>query len=271
MNFGCDARRWLLRMALGSLMVCLTACSGPRSTTAANTRAFQFEADTFAYANELVWEYYYDEEGEWKHERNPDEPDYTHHCFVVARSARQFFQHANFDPALPQATQEEYADLIREVISLDPKKETPASGRIVIPGYANLREFSESHEEVLKETCGGSMQSYFQRGHWRMVFPFSRDGQNDEADALAASVQSNRPPLVHVVTFPRIRINHALLLYDVDVTDEALEFTVYDPNQPEAPATLTFDRATQRFTFPANDYWQGGSLNVYEIYRAWNY
>ena len=44
-----------------------------------------------------------------------------------------------------------------------------------------------------------------------------------------------------------------------------------DACPPEAPATLTYDRTTRRFSFPSNDYWRGGKLNVYEVYRAWNY
>jgi hypothetical protein len=34
---------------------------------------------------------------------------------------------------------------------------------------------------------------------------------------------------------------------------------------------LTFDRATRTFSFPFNDYWPGGRLDVYEIYRSWKY
>jgi hypothetical protein len=253
------------------LTLLLSACSGPRSVQPANSRPFQFDIDTFAYANELVWEYYYDEHGDWQHRRNEAQPDYTHHCFVVARSARQFFQHARFDAALPPVDRATYRRLIRETLARDPAREKPSEARITIPGYPNLRAFSEAHEDLLKETCGGILQSYFQRGHWRMIFPFSRDGQEEEAKALAAGIRANRPPVVHVVTFPRILINHALLLFAVEDHGETLEFAVYDPNQPEAPATLTFDRAARRFQFPSNDYWRGGALNVYEVYRAWNY
>ena len=54
----------------------------------------------------------------------------------------------------------------------------------MIPGYENLRTFSEARESLLKETCGGQMQSYVQRGHWRMILPFARNGQEEEAEAL---------------------------------------------------------------------------------------
>lgn len=252
-------------------LVLLSACSTTRSLQPANSRPFCFETDTFAYANELVWEYYYDEEGNWQHRENPADPDYTQHCFVVARSARQFFQYAQFDASLPPVDEETYRRLIREVISRDPAEQGPDAERVVIPGYPDLRSFSAAHEKLLKETCGGAWQSYFQRGHWRMLFPFSRNGQEKEAEALAAEIRNNRPPVVHVLTFPKIQINHALLLFAVRDQGDTIKFTAYDPNKPEAPEILTFHLQTQRFTFPANDYWKGGALNVYEVYRSWDY
>jgi hypothetical protein len=265
-----QAQPWTLVLLVGVLLL-LAACSTRRPAQAANARPFQFQTDTFAYANELVWEYYYDEAGRWQHRKNEEEPDYTHHCFVVARSARQFFQHAQFDASLPKSDDESYLRLIREVVSRDPAESTAETERILIPGYPDLRSFSEAKEELLKETCGGAWQSYTQRGHWRMIFPFSRKGQEKEAKALATAVQSNRPPIIHVVTFPKILINHSILLYAVETDENALKFTAYDPNQPEAPTILTYDRTLKQFTFPANDYWKGGKLNVYEIYRSWNY
>lgn len=252
-------------------VVATTGCSTRRSLQPANSRPFQFETDTFAFANELVWIYYFDEEGHWRHRKNEAKPEYTHRCFVVARTARQFFQHARFDASLPRVEEGTYRQLVQAVISRDPAQSTPDTERIVIPGFANLREFSEAEAALLQETCGGVVQSYTQRGHWRMIFPFSRKGQEQEAEALAAAVRNNRPPVVHVLRFPRLQINHALLLYRVEEQPETFEFTAYDPNHPETPTVLQFDRHTGEFYFPANDYWKGGDLNVYEVYRAWNY
>lgn len=264
-------REIALRVGLFCVLLLLSACSTTRPTHPANTRPFCFDTDTFAYANELVWDYYYDKDGKWQHRKNEPEPDYTHRCFVVARSARQFFQHARFDASLPAVDEKTYRQLIKATISRDPARDAPDPNRVVIPGYADLRSFSAAHEQLLKETCGSAWQSYFQRGHWRMIFPFSRAGQDKEADALAAAIRHNRPPIVHVLTFPSLLINHALLLFDVCELGGTLKFSAYDPNHPEAPACLTFDRSTQRFLFPSNDYWKGGKVNVYEVYRAWDY
>lgn len=234
-------------------------------------RPFNFQTDSFAYANELVWEYHFDENGKWVHHKREPQPDYTRHCFVVARSARQFFENASFDTNQPVASDEVYRHLIQKVVSVDPTHPLPDSKKIVIPGYANLRDFSAAHEELLKSECGGAWQSYFQRGHWRMIFPFSRAHQERTVEQLVADLKENRPPVVHVVRFPQLTINHAVLLFDAKETDKDVLFSVYDPNKPESPKTLTYDRATRTFDFPGNDYWPGGRVDIYEVYRSWNY
>ncbi|HET7624362.1 MAG TPA: hypothetical protein VFM25_03780 [Verrucomicrobiae bacterium] len=245
--------------------------SGCVSRPFIGSRPFDFQKDTFAFANELVWEYHFDENGKWVHQRREPEPDYTHHCFVVARSARQFFQNAKFDPSLPMADDATYRKLIRKVVSVDPARALPDEKKIIIPGYADLREFSEARENDLKAECGGAWESYFQRGHWRMIFPFSRAHQAATAKRLVADLEQNRPPVVHVVRFPQLTINHAILLFDAEETPTNIVFSVYDPNKPDSPKSLVFDRASRTFTFAGNDYWPGGRLDVYEVYRSWDY
>ena len=143
--------------------------------------------------------------------------------------------------------------------------------RVVIPGFANLREFSTEKPKLLQQECGGAWRSYIQRGHWRMMLGFTGGHQAREAKKLAASIRANRPPVVHIVKFPRLTINHALLLFGVEETENEIRFATYDPYEPNVPQTLTFDRATREFSFPRNPYFIGGKVDIYEIYRAWNY
>ena len=235
--------------------------------SAAGSRPFIFEQDTFAYANELVWEHRFDEHVNSIHRSREPKSDYTHHCFVVARSAKQFFLNARFDPALSKADSATYRRRIREVVSASPRKRLPEEKKIVIPGYENLRLFSRGQEGLLKAQCGGAWQSYFQRGHWRMIWPFSRYQQRQTAEHLMREIRNNSPPVVHLVRFPSLSINHAAVLFDVQETADRIEFAAYDPNSPEQPATLTYDRARRSFSFPTNAYFPGGRVNVYEIYR----
>ncbi|HLX68792.1 MAG TPA: hypothetical protein VKV04_04110 [Verrucomicrobiae bacterium] len=253
------------------LVTLLLGLCGCASTPLVSPRPFNFQTDTFSFPNDLIWEYHYDANGKWVHNRREPQPDYTHHCFVVARSARQFFENARFDTNQPIATEAEYRHLIRHVVSIDPRHALAESNKIVIPGYANLREFSTAQERLLKSECGGPWQSYTQRGHWRMIFFFSRASQERTVKRLLADLKDNRPPVVHLTTFPSLSINHAILLFGAKETENEILFSVYDPNKPDSPKVLTYNRATRTFSFASNDYWPGGKLNVYEVYRSWDY
>ncbi len=260
----------LLALSVAVLCGCAVSRAG-RPAVAAPTASFQFERDTFAYPNELVWEYFYDDQGKWTTRKQSPKPAYSHHCFPMARAARQFFIGARFDPSLPVTNSPAYRRLIRQVLKTNPRSPPPDSDRVVIPGYASLREFSAAHAPLLQEACGGAWRSYVQRGHWRMVFPFSRSHQEQTAQALLSRLPTDGPRIVHVLCFPELTINHALLVYGARQMPETIEFRVYDPNQPERPASLTFDRASRSFLFPANRYFPGGRVDVYEVYHRWNY
>lgn len=237
----------------------------------ATRRPFHFPADTFAFANELVWEYRYDEHGKWVSQPRVPKPDYSHHCFVVASSVKQFLEHARFDAAQPVADEETYRQLVRKVTSIRASRTLPDSEKIVIPGYADLRSFSEAHAALLKSECGGAWHSYFQHGHWRMIMPFSRHHQDKTAHELLAEVNADDAPVVHLVRFPQLTINHAVLLFAATETPDTIRFSAYDPNDPKEPVMLTYNRATRTFELPANDYFPGGRVDVYEVYKNWLY
>jgi hypothetical protein len=100
-----------------------------------------------------------------------------------------------------------------------------------------------------------------------MVAPFTRGGQARTAAQLETAIA--RLPIVHVVTFPHVTINHVLLIFGVSATASGLEFRCYDPNICEKPILLRYDRASRTFIYPRTHYFQGGKVNVYEVYRGW--
>ncbi|MFA6545671.1 MAG: hypothetical protein WCS99_14740 [Limisphaerales bacterium] len=234
--------------------------------------AFDFQRDTFAFANETKWRYAVDPStGRQTATPRVPEPDYTLHCFVVARSARQFRLHARFEPELPAPDELTCRRLIREIVSRSAQAASSEAEKVLIPGYAGLREFSVAWEPQLKSGCGGAWRSYFQRGNWRMVFPFSRAHQQTETARLVSLIREGALPVLHVLRFPQLTVNHALLLFGAEATAGAIGFRAYDPNVPERPVTLTYDRAARTFTLPRLHYFAGGRVDVYEIYRGWIY
>jgi hypothetical protein len=232
-------------------------------------RSFQFERDTLTFANELVWQYCFDPAtGAMTVSNNDPPPTYSHRCFVVVRSARQFFYHARFEPGLPTAEAEVYRHLIRQIVSRNPRRKSAAPERIAIPGYDCLRDFSKAHEPLLKAECGGPWQSYFLRSHWRMVFPVWGWHQERMAQQLCQAVRQGSAATVHVFRFPRVTINHGILLFGTAESEREVQFEAYDPNIPAHPVKLIYDRALRAFRFPPTCYWAGGVVSVIEIYRG---
>lgn len=240
-------------------------------------RRFEFARDSFAFANELLWEYHVDPvTGKTAFRQRQPRPNYAHRCFVLTSAARKFLYHARFDAEQKVADNETCRQLIRKVMARNPRvpcsggrRPTAATDQIVFPGFASLREFSVAQEKLLKAECGGAWRSYVLRSHWRMIFPISRAHQTRTAETLAAGLKQNDSPIIHLVKFPSLTINHGMILFGVAETARGFEFQAYDPNHPSTPVTLTFDRAAQTFFLPANSYWAGGDLNIIEIFRGW--
>jgi len=233
-------------------------------------RRFDFERDAFDFANELVWEYLFDRAiGTVAIRRREPKPAYTHRCFVLTRAARLFLYHARFEPGQPAVDASVCRGLIRQVLARSPRQSSPSRTQVVIPGFASLREFSRKHDALLKAECGGAWRSYVLRSHWRMVFPISRVHQARTAADLQTALAREESPIVHLVVFPRLTMNHGMILFDCRATREGVEFLAYDPNIPQSPAQLTYNTKQQTFLLPANPYWAGGSLDVIEIYRSW--
>jgi hypothetical protein len=231
-------------------------------------RQFVFEKDTFSFANALEKIRFYDPSGNWVVRKVNPRPPYTLHCFVVSRSALQFFEHARFAPELPRADEQTYYQLARKVVETDPRVMLPDDEKIVIPGYADLRSFSKDKEQLLKDACGGAWQSYVQRGHWRMVLPFSRAQQRHVARRLFDEVTHHQPAVVHLVRFPALSINHAALIYGARKVGNEIEFKTYDPNKPQAPAIIHYHPADGTFTMATNDYFPGGRIDLYQVYHG---
>ena len=102
-----------------------------------------------------------------------------------------------------------------------------------------------------------------------MIFPFTERQQEGVADALGTALARGELPIVHVVRYPRITINHMLLVYAVEETPAEIRFVGYDPNDPRAPLVMVFDRSARTFVYPRTIYFPGGPVKAYEIYRGW--
>jgi hypothetical protein len=233
-------------------------------------RRFDFYRDRFAFANELRWQYQSDPAtGRMDFRPRSPTPEYTHRCFVLVRAARLFLYHTRWEPGQGRATEEQYRRWVDRVLARCPRRPSAPGQAVVFPGYSGLHEFSRAHAALLKASCGGAWRSYVLRSHWRMVLPISRAHQAATAARLMAALGQNVCPIIHLVTFPALTINHGMIAYDVRATAGGAEFLAYDPNDPANPAVLQFDQRRKTFSLPPNRYWAGGDLNLIQIYRSW--
>lgn len=246
------------------------ASSRPADPPELDRAAFRFPEDSFGFANETVWDYGTDPETGAIRPHPAETPrSFTFRCTAMARAARQFLRGARFEPTLPPVDDATYASLVRRVLDTDPRRQ-PAE-RVTIPGFRNLRELSEAHESLLMDALDGVGALPFQRGNWRMIFPFTPDHQKLLALRLRDEIARKEAPIVHLVIFPERTINHLVLLFAVDESPAEIRFRAYDPNVSTTPLTLVYDRAERTFRYARSDTFAGGPVKAYEVYAGWMY
>ncbi len=249
------------------LLLFLLGCAKPPlDAPLRSAQTFDFNRDVFAFANELVFDYGVDEGGRLPSTPPSSSVDFAQRCVLMSRAVRQFHVYAEFAPGLPRVGEERYRELVAEVFATDARAKQPASERIVIPGYPGLRSFSRDHEMLFKEALNQRWLAYFQKGNWRMIFPFWRNQQRATAEGLVSGLGRGELAVLHAVRFPNIEINHTVLLFSVEETPEEIRFGFYDPNEPVHPRVLVYDRARRTFYYPKTFYFAGGPIRAYEVY-----
>lgn len=229
---------------------------------------FAWRDETLAFSNDTVFAYGVDDAGRLTMHRKAKTPVFSHRCFVVCRAVLQFHKFARFAPERPRVAEENYASLIRRVSRIPawfPARKT--NRRIVIPGYANLREFSRGHEHLLKEELGYWFPTYLRVGNWRMVGPFPRWGQALAARVLTRGLDHGALQAVYITRFPKM--NHCLILFDHHRLPKGDErFDACDPNYPGQIGTLFYRQDQQSFEFPKRWFWTGGRVNLMRVYLS---
>jgi hypothetical protein len=260
----CVSRFGTLRVAvaLAVLVTGTAACATaplPRAGAGTPVSALRFTVgqDTFAFPNEI-------------RSRNRGRDDlYANYCFVLARGVRQFHEFARFDPALPRVSREEYLERVGRVAARSPwQPAVPPDNRVVIPGYRNLFEFSRDQAEVVKEGLGGPWWTWIHWTNWRVVLPVGGAHQEGVAAEIAAELDQGRLVQLLVTNLPTIELNHTVVAYAYRATESRVEFTVYDPNDPTAPGTLTFERTPQHFWATRIYDTRQGKIRAFRMYHS---
>lgn len=253
----------------GLLAVALVAGCASAAPPRGPQRSFDFARDSLGFSNELYWEYDFDAPpgAPVTHERQtPIEGG--HLCVGMARAVRQFFYAARFEPGAPALDAPGYRARVRAVLDTDPRLRQPSASPVVIPGYPDLRSFSRDHRAMIESELGGAWTTYMQRGNWRMIVPFAPRQLRASAQSWLDELARGELPVVRVVNFPTVDVNHTLVIFAAEQTPLELRFRAYDPNDASAPVSFVFERATRTFHYPRTSYFGGGTVKVYEIYHG---
>jgi hypothetical protein len=229
----------------------------PRGAADVAVPGFDFARDTFAFPNEI-------------RSRHPDVPDlYANYCFVMARGLRQFFLFARFDPAAPKVDEDDYVARVRAVVAHDVWRDAlPPSERVVIPGYTGLRDFSRGEEAALKKGMGGRFWTFLHWTNWRVTMPEPRTGQREVAEQTVAELSGGRLVQLLVTNLPTVELNHTVVAFGYRWTPDGLELSVWDPNDPAAPGTITFDAAGHGFSATRVYDTRPGPIRVFRMYYS---
>jgi hypothetical protein len=237
--------------------------------TASTSSEFRFDRDTFAFANQTVFEYH---EGHASLRKSSEtrRDAYNRHCFVMSRTAVQFKKFARFDPRSTPLDDASLAARVRAVTRqptwADP---LPQNQRIVFPGYRDLKQMSKARREVVQLNIGHGWPSYFRISNARMMFQDGAGYQERTHARLNAVLARGELFVAFLTTYPRFSINHSVLIYRQKSSEPnpGLDhYLVYDPNHPESPRNLTWSARDHAFSYEKDWDFVGGFVRVYQVY-----
>jgi hypothetical protein len=249
-------------VVVASVVTFATACASvpparsvPGTDVPLTIPGFSIERDTFAFRNDIA-------------AKNPEREDlYAHYCFVLAKGARQFFQFARFEATAARLDRAGYVERVRQVVRYAPwHAALPPDDRVVIPGYASLREFSRAEESAVKEGLGGRLWTWLHWTNWRVAWPVGRAHQAHVLEEIRSELAAGHLVQLLVTNWPIPELNHTVVAFASRPNGPTTELRIWDPNEPEGPGTITFD--------PSRGFWatrvyetRPGPIRVFRMYH----
>src|SRR4029453_15518130 len=170
-------------------------------------------------------------------------------------------------PDLPPA---QFVERVRAGAAPSPwEPAAPPEARIVIPGYADLREFSRAQEAAVKEGLGSRFWTMVHWTNWRGTFPGGRDQQAAVAQEMVTELTAGRLVQLLVTNWPKPELNHGVVAYAYRPTRRGVEFVVWDPNDPQEAGLLTFDLRERRFEASRLYDTEVGPIRAFRMSYTW--
>ena len=253
-------------LILLALLLVPAAAPAYEAPTAPAPRPYTYSQDTYAFKNETVWNY---ANGSLQGASPAKKRQYTRRCFVLSRSTVQFWKFARFDPHARPLDDAGLAARIRQVTERSVwLPALPEKDRVVIPGYATLREASADRPWVFQANIGRGWPVYFRPGNFPITVPVDRSTEARANAEIYHDLQMNYPTIFWAYRFPSLKLNHVLVVFQGTKEGSVYHYLVYDPNYSDRPGHLDYDDRTRSFSYMATYYFKGGYVNVRPIYRG---
>jgi hypothetical protein len=261
-----------IKVVLGALLISLlapTAAPAYEPPAAPAPRPFEYGRDTFAFANETVWNYVNGSVQSDSSRAQTRKRDYTRRCFVVSRAAVQFWKFARFDPKAAPLPPDQLAERIRDVTTRSVWLPLlPRDQRVVFPGYASLHEISAADPTVFQGNIGLGWPIYFRPGNAPIAMPLYRETEAHLNDEIFADLQLNHPTIVWLYNFPSLSINHVVVVFSGTHVHGHYHYQIYDPNYADASRQLDYNEKSRTFSYPPTFYFKGGTVDARAVYRG---
>ncbi len=261
-----------MRILIALSLIAISSGCASIKPTAGPGRSFDFQRDTFAFHNDLVFKIQ-------KSSISPEvattpqelERPYTRRCFIMAAGVVQFWKHARFDPDASPVSEKELARRIRQIRDDATWWPTePPDKRVVFPGFTGLRDLSEREGALVRANMGAGCTTYFHLRKFPMPFLPSRPHQAHLCEELRDWLRQGHPMVLWLYNFPHVNMNHAVAAFEEIPSPRPgqIAFHVYDPNYTDAPRTLVFDTATRSFSYDKTFYFPGGIVHARPMYTS---
>jgi hypothetical protein len=159
---------------------------------------------------------------------------------------------------------------VRAIAAQSPWQAAPAAdGRVVIPGYANLREFSRAEAAAVKEGLGGRFWTLVHWSNWRVAFPVTRGQQAGVAREVMQELDAGRLVQLLVTNWPKPELNHTVVAYEYRAAPGGIDFSVWDPNDPAETGVMRFASAESHFWASRLYDTQPGIIRAFRMYYSW--
>src|SRR5436190_229405 len=123
-------------------------------------------------------------------------------------------------------------------------------------------------DATVKEGLGARFWTLVHWTNWRVTFWATRDHQANVAREIVSELRAGRLVQLLVTNWPKPELNHTVVAFESRDRGAFVDFVVWDPNDPDAPGIVTFERDAGRFWATRVYDTEPGAIRVFRMYYS---